>query len=110
MNSAIEIDVETLRDWLQSRDDLVLIDCREPSEYEVASIPGATLIPMSQWAEKLAEVEGFQGKQVVVHCHHGGRSMRVTQWLRQNGFPNALNLAGGIHAWSDRIDPTVAKY
>lgn len=108
--NGIEIDVEKLRDWLQTKQDLVLIDCREPSEYETAKINGSTLIPMSQWMDRTPELEAFHGKTIVVHCHHGGRSMRITHWLRQNGFPEALNLAGGIDAWSERIDSEVPRY
>lgn len=89
---------------------MALIDCREPAEFQTASIPGASLLPMSQWAESAPELEKLQGKHVVVLCHHGGRSMRVAQWLRANGFPNAQSMAGGIDAWSQEIDPNVPRY
>ncbi|MFO0924166.1 MAG: rhodanese-like domain-containing protein [Pirellulales bacterium] len=110
MNQPIEIEVETLADWMKNRDDVILVDCREVSEHDTAKITGSVLIPMSQWAAKAGELDAYKDKQIVVHCHHGGRSMRVTNWLRQNGFPTALNLAGGIHAWSQRIDPSVPQY
>jgi rhodanese-related sulfurtransferase len=106
----IEVDVQTVQQWLQDRDDWLLIDCREESEYAVAKIPGAVLMPMSKWAEVVPQLETHQGKHVVVHCHHGGRSLRVANWLRANGFPTAQSMAGGIDAWSQEIDPAIARY
>lgn len=106
----IEVDVSTVHAWLDQRPDVALIDCREPAEFQTASIPGAILLPMSQWTDSAAELEKLQGKHLVVHCHHGGRSMRVTQWLRANGFPTAQSMAGGIDAWSQAIDPNVPRY
>ena len=109
MSLPIEIDVQTVKSLLGSGD-FVLIDCRETSEWETARIEGAVLLPMSQWMESVGQLEAFKGKHVVVHCHHGGRSMRVTSWLRQNGFPDAQNVAGGIDAWSMEIDSSVPRY
>ncbi len=105
----IEIDVQSTKQLLDN-DQIVLIDCREAAEYEVARIEGSVLLPMSQWAEVSVELEGLVGRHLVVHCHHGGRSLRVTKWLRENGFPNAQNMSGGIDAWSDEIDRAVPKY
>jgi rhodanese-related sulfurtransferase len=106
----LEVDVATVHSWLGQRPDVALIDCREPAEAEIASIPGAVLLPMSQWAELAPELEKLQGKQLVVHCHHGGRSLRVAHWLRNNGFPTAQSMAGGIDAWSQEIDPSLPRY
>jgi rhodanese-related sulfurtransferase len=89
---------------------IVLIDCREQAEWDTANIKGAILMPMSNWANEIEQLKQYEDQHLVVHCHHGGRSMRVTQWLRGNGFPNAQNMAGGIHAWSDEIDASVPKY
>jgi rhodanese-related sulfurtransferase len=89
---------------------IVLIDCRERSEWDVAKIEGAILMPMSNWAEEINQLEKYANRQLVVHCHHGGRSLRVTRWLRDNGFPDAQNMTGGIHAWSQDVDPTVPTY
>ena len=89
---------------------IVLIDCREQSEWDVAKIAGAILMPMSNWANEIERLNDFAGQHIVVHCHHGGRSLRVTQWLRGNGFPDAQNLVGGIDAWSQEIDPSVPRY
>lgn len=100
----------TVQSWLDQRPDVTLIDCREPAEAQAAAITGAILLPMSQWADVAGELEKLQGKHLVVHCHHGGRSLRVAQWLRANGFPTTQSMAGGIDAWSQEIDPSVPRY
>ena len=91
-------------------DDLTLLDCREPDEHAVVSILGATLLPMSQLTGRVAELEPLRAKPLVVHCHHGGRSMRVVEWLRQQGFPKAQSMAGGIDQWAIEIDPSLPRY
>ncbi len=106
----IEVDVYSVSQWLGSRSDFVLVDCREKTEYETCNIAGALLIPMSLIQSKLDELAKLTNKHIVVHCHHGGRSLRVANWLRQNGFPTAQSMAGGIEVWSDEIDPSVPKY
>jgi rhodanese-related sulfurtransferase len=106
----IEIDVQQACQLLTSNSDVVLIDVREPSEYEIAKIEGSVLFPMSGIADQLEQLQLYQDKHIIVHCHHGGRSMRVTQWLRQNGFPQAQNMAGGIDAWSIQIDTGIPRY
>lgn len=106
----IEIDVQTLQTWREQGKEFVLVDCRETSEYQIAKIPGSQLMPMSIWETQAEQLKGMEDKPIVVHCHHGGRSMRVTQWLRQHGFVHAQNLAGGIDAWSRDIDPQVPRY
>ncbi len=109
MDLPIEIDVAEVKQLLQANA-IVLIDCREPEEWETARIEGAMLMPMSQWGEVSQRLTDFVEQNVVVHCHHGGRSLRVTKWLRENGFPQAQNMTGGIHAWSAHIDPGVPQY
>jgi len=106
----LEVDVATVQDWLHSRNDIALLDCREPEEYEVAKIEGAVLMPMSRWAEASQHLEQLKGKHLIVHCHHGMRSLRVVHWLREHGFPTAQSMAGGIEAWSIEIDPLVRRY
>jgi rhodanese-related sulfurtransferase len=87
---------------------VVLIDVREPHEVELCRITGATLIPMRQIPEQVATLP--RDKHLLIHCHHGGRSLRVTQFLRANGFTAVSNVAGGIDAWSLTIDPSVPRY
>jgi rhodanese-related sulfurtransferase len=89
-------------------EDFVLLDVREPDELATASIPWALAIPMGQIPERIAELPA--DKPIAVLCHAGGRSARVTAFLNQNGFPNAVNVAGGIDAWSTSIDQSVPRY
>ncbi len=86
-----------------------LLDVREPWEAETAFIPGATLIPMSEFTSR-AHAELDPDQSYVVLCHHGARSLSVTMWLRNQGFENTQSLAGGIDQWSRTIDPTIPRY
>lgn len=106
----LEIDCQTVRGLLDQSADLLLLDCREPDEYQTARIEGALLVPLSEPAERCAELEPHRSRRIVVHCHHGGRSLRVAAWLRQQGFEQAQSMAGGIDLWSQVIDPSVPRY
>lgn len=106
----LEIDCRELKRRLDAAEELVLIDCREADEHALARIAGARLLPMSEWLARVDELEPLRGRPIVVHCHHGGRSLRVTHWLRANGFPLAQNLAGGIDQWAVEIDPALPRY
>ena len=106
----LETDVNTLRDRLAAGDDLFLLDCREREEYEIVKLERATLLPMSELMERVGELEPQREREMVVHCHHGGRSLRVAMWLRQRGFERVSSLAGGIDAWAEHIDPSLPRY
>jgi rhodanese-related sulfurtransferase len=106
----LEIDCRQLKRHLEAGDDLLLIDCREPEEHQIVRIDAATLVPMSQLVDRLGELEAHRGRHIVVHCHHGGRSMNVTRWLREQGFDKVQSLAGGIDQWSIDIDPSLPRY
>lgn len=93
-----------------SGEPLFLLDCREPGEFATAHIEGATLIPMSELTDRVDELAERRSEPVIVYCHHGGRSLRVTRWLRSQGFDQATSMAGGIDEWSLTIDPTVPRY
>jgi rhodanese-related sulfurtransferase len=108
--SALEIDCRTVKQRLEDNADFLLLDCRETEEYAAARIEGSVLIPMSGITERVQELEAWRSKPIVVHCHHGGRILRVTLWLRSQGFTDVLNLTGGIDEWSQQIDPTVPRY
>jgi rhodanese-related sulfurtransferase len=88
----------------------LLIDCRTREEHATARIDGAVLIPMNELAAKLDELEDHQERPIVVHCHHGMRSMQVTMFLRSKGFERTYSMAGGIERWSREIDPSVPRY
>lgn len=108
----IEISCQAVQAKRQAGDDFLLLDCREPDEYQIARIDGSRLLPMSEIEERWRELrEGAGGEQeIVVHCHHGGRSLHVAQWLRLRGFPRTQSMAGGIDQWSAEIDPAVPRY
>lgn len=105
-----EIDVHSVKALLDRNDDFLLLDCRGQDEFNAARITGSKLIPMREIPARLDELKPFQDKRIVVHCHHGGRSSRVTEWLRQQGFDSAQNMTGGIDAWSLEVDPSVPRY
>lgn len=107
---AIEIDVATVSKMQKDGNDFLLLDVREPGEYETAKIEGSTLIPMGEVGERIAELEPHKDRLIVVHCHHGGRSLRVTHALRNHGFAKVQNMAGGIDQWSQDIDDSVPRY
>ncbi len=102
-----EISVEDLKAKLDAGEKFILLDVREPHEYEIAQIKGSRLIPLGSLPEKFSELDKTQ--PIVVHCKMGGRSARAVEFLRSKGY-DAVNAAGGIHAWSERIDPTVPQY
>lgn len=88
-----------------------LIDVREEGEYQVARIEGAELIPMNTVPQRVQYLEALADeKTLVVHCHHGVRSLNVVNWLRQQGIENCLSMEGGIDLWSTQVDPLVPKY
>lgn len=97
-------DLKALRDGKKPH---FLLDVRETDEYETCKIDGSTLIPLGELPARAASLP--KDKVIIVHCHHGGRSARAVQFLGQQGF-EAKNLAGGIDAWSERIDPSVPRY
>lgn len=105
----LELSVEDTRQLLTDTPDAVeLIDVREPFERELACIPGSRFIPMRQIPESVADLP--RDRHLLIHCHHGGRSLRVTEYLRAQGFDRVSNVAGGIQAWSERIDPAIPRY
>ncbi len=107
-DAPLEIDVTELDAWRKSGKDVTVLDVREDWELATVALPDTLNIPMRQVPQRVTELP--RDKPLVVMCHHGGRSRQVTGWLRQNGYTQASNLAGGIHAWAERIDPGMATY
>ena len=106
--SDTEIDAVALKQRLDRGDKFQFIDVREPHEYQIASIPGAKLIPLGEVPKRVGELD--PSTEVVVHCKMGGRSAKAADFLRQSGFKSVKNMIGGILAWSDKVDPSVPKY
>lgn len=91
----------------------VLLDCRRPEEHQVARIDGSVLIPLSELdkrADELEDDDGSRSRPIIVHCHHGMRSLRATSTLRALGFTDVRSMAGGIDLWSIDVDPRVPRY
>ena len=89
---------------------IVLIDCRTITERELAQIAGSIHVPMQSLSQHIDSLREHETAAIVIHCHQGMRSLKVTQVLRQAGFDDVRSLAGGIHLWSIDIDPTVPMY
>ena len=87
----------------------LLLDVREPWEYETVHLPDSLLMPMGEVPNR-AYNELDPDQPLIVMCHHGARSLNVAMWLRQQGYEHAQSLAGGIDAWSRAVDPTVPRY
>ncbi|HSI83876.1 MAG: rhodanese-like domain-containing protein [Candidatus Methylacidiphilales bacterium] len=88
---------------------LRLVDVREPDEWQICRIPGAELIPLQEFAQQAPE-KLEEDEAIVLYCHHGMRSARAQRFLQERGYKNVLNLTGGIDAWSQQVDPKVARY
>jgi molybdopterin/thiamine biosynthesis adenylyltransferase/rhodanese-related sulfurtransferase/molybdopterin converting factor small subunit len=107
--AGVEIGVEDFRvEREQKGDELVLVDVREPHEWEIAHIEGARLIPLSQLPDRLGELDGHA--EIVTQCHHGARSLKALEILRGAGFGKVRSLAGGIDAWAEQVEPGMARY
>lgn len=87
----------------------VLLDVREPWEFQTVSLPNSLLMPMGEVTSR-AHQELDPNAHIVVLCHHGMRSLSVTMWLRNQGFDNVQSLAGGIDHWARAIDPSIPLY
>jgi adenylyltransferase/sulfurtransferase len=102
------IDPVEVKKKQDSGEKFLLLDVREPHEYQIARIPGSTLIPLGQLPARLNELD--KNAEIVAHCKMGGRSQQAVDLMKQSGFTNVRNMTGGITAWSDKVDPTVPKY
>jgi sulfur-carrier protein adenylyltransferase/sulfurtransferase len=102
-----EIQVEELKRKLDKGDDVFILDVREPHEYQICNL-GGHLIPLGDLEKRVGELD--RNREMVVHCKGGVRSAKAVEFLQKAGFKNAVSLAGGITAWSDKVDPKVPKY
>ncbi len=105
----LEITATELKEYLELADPApLLLDVREPHEWEICHIPGSRLIPMNQVPELSSQLDPEQ--ETIVICHYGGRSARVATYLSQIGFSRIINLAGGVDAWAREVDPDMPTY
>ncbi len=104
-----QISVEELKRRIDAQEDVFVLDVREPHEVQIINI-GAPLIPLGQLANRVGELEAEKNRRIVVHCKLGGRSQKAALILKQAGFERIENLAGGIIAWAEKIDPSLPKY
>jgi len=100
--------VEDLKKLIDAKENIFVLDVREPQEYQICNIPGSTLIPLGDLPKRLSELEG-QG-EMIVHCKSGVRSGKAVKLLHEAGFKRAKNLRGGILAWIKQIDPSLPSY
>lgn len=113
---APEISVQAVNQKLQAGDEFVLLDVREPNELQLAMIEDGRVVelPLSllaaQQLDAIPEELEEKDVEVIVFCHKGLRSAQVTVWLREQGWPNVTNMAGGIDAWANEIDPEIGTY
>jgi adenylyltransferase/sulfurtransferase len=105
--STSDIQVEELKRRLDKGDDIFVLDVREPHEYQICNI-GGYLIPLGDLPKRVSELDS--SREIVAHCRSGARSAKAVDFLRQAGFKKVHNLAGGILAWADRVDPKMPKY
>ena len=105
-----QITPQLLQQWLADtgRKRPVLLDVREPWEYQTCRIEGSTLAPMNTIPARAQELD--PDTETVVICHHGARSFQVAVFLERNGFSNLYNLQGGVNAWANQVEPTMPRY
>lgn len=104
----LEINIDQFKEIRDNGNSVVVLDVREYHEYDICNIEGSVLIPLGEIADRIDELN--EDDEIIVHCHHGGRSMKATQFLKDKGFKNVKNLAGGIDAWAEKYDPDMPRY
>jgi len=105
-----EVSAHAVQARREAGEAFLLLDVRDPDEWETAHIEGATLIPLGELEARRSEIEAWRDRRVVVHCHHGPRSEKASAQLVRAGFSHVENLTGGIEAWSLTVDPDVPRY
>jgi adenylyltransferase/sulfurtransferase len=106
-NGIPQLAVKELKRRIDAGEDVYILDVREPYEYRIAQI-GGKLIPQTDVPNRLSEID--RDREIIVHCRSGVRSQRIAEFLKQQGYPRVVNLAGDILAWADEIDPKMQKY
>jgi adenylyltransferase/sulfurtransferase len=107
---AWEVTPRQVKSMLDRGEKFVFVDCRLPNEHQITHIEGARLLPLQQLPQRIGELRGSEGEQVVIHCRTGGRSMQFAKLLAQQGFKNAKSMAGGILLWNKDVNPGGPQY
>jgi rhodanese-related sulfurtransferase len=111
LGTALELTPQQVEEVKKSGAEISFIDVREPNEWAVAHIEGASLIPMGAVPANLQQLDSqAEEAALIVYCHHGVRSLQVVSWLRDKGVENCYSLAGGIDRWSREVDSNVPRY
>ncbi len=103
-----EISAEDFKKIWNGKGSPRLVDVREPHEYEICRIEGSSLIPLSQIKDRIGELD--PESEIVIHCHHGGRSLKAAEYLLENGFSKVKSLKGGIDEWAEKFEPSMPRY
>ncbi|MBN8221282.1 MAG: sulfurtransferase [Spirochaetes bacterium] len=103
-----QLSVHDLKKKFDAGEKFVLVDVRQANELDICKIAGAVHIPLHELTQRVNELD--PSAEIVMQCHHGGRSQRAAEFLVAQGFRNVANLAGGIEAWAVHIDPGMARY
>lgn len=107
-STATEISVEELKKRMDRKENLFVLDVRNPNELQICKIPGTILLPLPELPQRFSELP--KDREIIVHCKSGMRSAKAVQFLKEQGFTQVVNLQGGIAAWSEKVDPSVPKY
>jgi rhodanese-related sulfurtransferase len=110
INPLWEVHPAQVKECLDKKVPMLLLDVRRQGEWDTVHLPGARLVPLDQLHLRLEELESWKDRRVVVYCHHGVRSLRGTKFLRDKGFTDIHSMAGGIDAWSLIVDPALRRY
>lgn len=111
INPEWEVSVHDVQNMLSNGDNVLLVDVRQPEEFEFCKINGAHLVPLPELPRQVDKLEDMAaGRRIIAHCHHGVRSMQAAALLREAGLTQTHSMAGGIDAWSAEIDPNVPRY
>jgi rhodanese-related sulfurtransferase len=107
---SMEVSVQDVKRMMDAGEKFLLLDVRQPKEYDTARIAGSLLVPLSELPQRVEELRAHAGRPIVTHCHKGMRSLQAAQWLRGQGLTDVRSMAGGIEEWSQSIDPGVPRY
>lgn len=110
-SATLEISVNDAANLIENAEEtILLIDCREPDEFDMGSIEGADLAPLSNFEVEAETLFADESELALIYCHHGGRSLKATEWLRNKGYENTFSIKGGIDEWAVEIDSNIPRY